>query len=134
MEQQQILYNFPSIAITAILFVLIIMCNEIGFRIGRYVQNRTDDEIKTLTGAIQASVLGLLALLLGFTFSMSMQRYDNRSQALISEANAIGTAVRFGSSTDKPTGPTPNGNYATGITSPGCPAIILSSSMSTTWM
>ena len=93
MEQQQILYNFPSIAITAILFVLIIMCNEIGFRIGRYVQNRTDDEIKTLTGAIQASVLGLLALLLGFTFSMSMQRYDNRSQALISEANAIGTAM-----------------------------------------
>jgi len=37
--------------------------------------------------------LGLLALLLGFTFSMSMQRYDDRSQAVIEEANAIGTAV-----------------------------------------
>ncbi len=93
MEQQQLLFNFSSIAITATLFVLIILFNEIGFRIGRFVQRSTDAEIKTLTGAIQASVLGLLALLLGFSFSMSMQRYDNRSLALISEANAIGTVT-----------------------------------------
>ena len=93
MEEQQFLFDFSSIAITATLFVCIILFNEIGFHIGRFVQGRTDTEIKTLTGAIQASILGLLALLLSFTFSMSMQRYDNRSQALISEANAIGTAI-----------------------------------------
>jgi len=93
MEQQPLLYNFSSIAITATLFILIVIFNEIGFHIGRFIQDRTDTEIKTLTGAIQASILGLLALLLGFTFSMSMQRYDNRSQALISEANAIGTSI-----------------------------------------
>lgn len=46
-----------------------------------------------LTGSIQASILGLLALLLGFTFSMAMQRFDNRNMALIDEANAIGTAI-----------------------------------------
>ncbi len=86
------LYDFSSIAIVTVLFILIIIANESGFRIGRFVQNRTDEEIKTLTGAIQASTLGLLALLLGFTFSMSMQRYDNRTEALIMEANAIGTA------------------------------------------
>ena len=93
MGQQVIFYDFSSVAITATLFILIIISNEIGFRIGRFVQYRTDDEVKTLTGAIQASILGLLALLLGFTFSMSMQRYDNRSEALISEANAIGTVI-----------------------------------------
>ncbi|MDR4504508.1 MAG: hypothetical protein MRK01_06915 [Candidatus Scalindua sp.] len=93
MAQQQLLYNFSSIVITATLFVLIILFNEIGFHIGRFIQHRTDTEIKTLTGAIQASILGLLALLLSFTFSMSMQRYDNRSQALISEANSIQTAM-----------------------------------------
>ncbi len=91
--EQQLLYDYSSIAITLVLFVLIVAFNEIGFQIGRFIQNRTDTEIKTLTGAIQASILGLLALLLGFTFSMSMQRYDNRSQALIEEANAIGTVV-----------------------------------------
>jgi hypothetical protein len=93
MYQQELLYGYNSFAITAVLFVLIILFNEFGFRLGRYVQNRTDDEVKELTGSVQASILGLLALLLGFTFSMAMQRYDDRNQALIEEANAIGTTV-----------------------------------------
>ncbi len=79
--------------IVVVLFISIVLLNEVGFRIGRFVQSRTDSEVKSLTGSIQASILGLLALLLGFTFSMSMQRYDNRSMALIDEANAIGTAI-----------------------------------------
>ena len=93
MDQQEILYGFSSVVIAATLFITIIVFNEIGFRVGRFVQLRTDNEVKVLTGSIQASILGLLALLLGFTFSMSMQRFDNRSLALIDEANAIGTAV-----------------------------------------
>lgn len=93
MDQQQLLYGYDSIVITVILFILIMIVNEFGFRIGRFVQASTDAEIKSLTGSIQASILGLLALLLGFTFSMSMQRYDSRSLALISEANSIGTVL-----------------------------------------
>lgn len=93
MNQPEFLYDFSSVAIAVTLFATIIVFNEIGFRIGRFVQASTDSEVKTLTGSIQASILGLLALLLGFTFSMSMQRYDNRSLALIDEANAIGTAI-----------------------------------------
>ena len=91
MNQTELLYGYNSLLITAMLFIAILIFNEFGFRIGRYVQVSTDDEIKSLTGSIQASILGLLALLLGFTFSMSMQRFDNRSLAAISEANAIGT-------------------------------------------
>lgn len=93
MNQTEFLYGYSSVAIALTLFFVIILFNEIGFRLGSFVQSRTDSEAKSLTGSIQASILGLLALLLGFTFSMSMQRYDNRSQALIEEANAIGTAV-----------------------------------------
>lgn len=93
MTQPEILYPFSSVAIVATLFGLIVLFNELGFRLGRFVQVHTTSEIKTLTGSIQASVLGLLALLLGFTFSMAMQRYDGRSMALIDEANALGTAV-----------------------------------------
>ncbi len=93
MNQQEILYGYSSVVIVAILFIAIVVLNEVGFRVGRFVQSRTDSEVKSLTGSIQASILGLLALLLGFTFSMSMQRYDNRSMALIDEANAIGTAI-----------------------------------------
>lgn len=37
------------------------------------------------------AVLGLLALLLGFSFSMVMDRYDTRRILVIEEANALGT-------------------------------------------
>lgn len=93
MNQADLLYAYPSITIAVVLFVAIVAMNEIAYRLGEFVQSRTDDEVKSLTGAIQGSILGLLALLLGFTFSMSMDRYNNRSMALIDEANAIGTAV-----------------------------------------
>ncbi|QPG06661.1 DUF4239 domain-containing protein [Salinimonas marina] len=86
-----LLYSFSSLLIVAVLFSAIVLTNEVGFRLGRFVQRHTDEEVKSYTGSIQASILGLLALLLGFTFSMAMQRFDQRSMALIDEANAIGT-------------------------------------------
>lgn len=92
MNQLAFLYDTSSITITIVLFLLILLLDELGFRLGRYVQDQTDTEIKALTGAVQAAILALLGLLLGFTFSMSMQRHDNRSHALVDEVNAIGTA------------------------------------------
>ena len=93
MDQTEFLYPHSSPLIAGLLFLVIVLCNEAGYHIGRFVQEHTDSEIKALTGSIQASILGLLALLLGFTFSMAMQRYDSRSMALIDEANALGTAL-----------------------------------------
>jgi hypothetical protein len=42
-------------------------------------------------GFTLTSVLGLLALLVSFTFSMSLSRYDTRRELVVAEANAIGT-------------------------------------------
>ncbi len=42
--------------------------------------------------AAQGAVLGLLALLLGFTFSLALSHFDARTAAVVDEANAIGTA------------------------------------------
>lgn len=93
MSDNELLYGYNSLIIAGVLFIAMSLCHELGFRIGRLVQSRSNNEVKALTGAIQASILGLLALLLSFTFNMSMQRYDNRNMALIEEANAIGTAL-----------------------------------------
>ena len=38
-----------------------------------------------------ASILGLVALVLGFTFSLAASRFDARRHAVLEEANAIGT-------------------------------------------
>lgn len=63
---------------------------EIGFRNGRRKQASATEAI-TQANAVLASMLGLLALLLAFTFSAALQRYDHRSQTVVAEANAIGT-------------------------------------------
>ena len=44
-------------------------------------------------GPVEGSLLGLLAFLLAFTFSMSASRYDARRHVLVEEANDIGTAI-----------------------------------------
>lgn len=87
------MYNQNSIIIVVLLLASILIAYEICFRIGRYYQKRTDHEVKSQTNSIQAGILGLLALLLGFTFNMALQRFDSRSYAVISEANNIGTAI-----------------------------------------
>lgn len=93
MPPPEFLYNYNSVVITLVLFFCIVLMNELGFRLGYRKHTQADDESKSLTSSVQGSILGLLALLLGFTFSMSMQRYDNRCQALIAETNAIGTLL-----------------------------------------
>lgn len=87
------MYNHSSILIAVILLASILLGYEICFRIGKLFQQKTDHEVKAQTNAIQAGILGLLALLLGFTFNMALQRFDNRSYAVIKEANTIGTAL-----------------------------------------
>ncbi len=42
-------------------------------------------------GVIQGGALTLLGLLIGFTFSMAMNRYEQRKNYEEAEANAIGT-------------------------------------------
>jgi hypothetical protein len=42
-------------------------------------------------GLVVSSVMGLLALLIGFTFSLALDRFDARRVAVVEEANAIGT-------------------------------------------
>ena len=43
-------------------------------------------------GYVVSAVLGLLALLMGFTFSLAVDRFDARRVLVLQEANAIGTA------------------------------------------
>lgn len=72
---------------------LLLLATEGGFRLGRRTKARTPEAAKSQVSSIQAAVLGLLALLLGFTFSMTLSRYDTRRELVLKEANAIGTAI-----------------------------------------
>ena len=48
-------------------------------------------DLSTLAGA----ALGLLALLIAFSFSMALSRYETRRGLVLEEANAIGSTANF---------------------------------------
>lgn len=87
------MYDHNSVLIAGLLLAALIIAAEIGTRLGQKYRDATNDSTKSHISGIQGSILGVLALLLGFTFSLSLQRYDTRSEAVINEANAIGTAM-----------------------------------------
>jgi hypothetical protein len=64
---------------------------EVGFRIGRRSHDPRDGAMVEHVNTLQTAVLGLLALLLSFTFAMAIERYDTRKVLVLEEANSIGT-------------------------------------------
>ena len=77
---------------TIVLFVAMLLCLELGRRIGRHRAGRDPEGWQAGTGVIEGAVFGLLGLMLGFTFSAAIGRVDMRRQQIVAEANAIGTA------------------------------------------
>jgi uncharacterized membrane protein YoaK (UPF0700 family) len=77
--------------IAVLLCVSMVLAIESGFRIGRRRKAKVSDAARNHVTNLQSSILGILALLLGFTFSLALQRFDGRSEAVVHEANAIGT-------------------------------------------
>lgn len=67
-----------------------LIAGEIGHQLGR-VRQRAEHEREPTVGGIVAAELGLLAFLLAFTFSLAASRFEARREALLEEANAIGT-------------------------------------------
>lgn len=63
---------------------------EVGYRSGQWRRAMHGEKDQPVS-AIVASTLGLVALVLGFTFSLAASRFDARRQVVLEEANAIGT-------------------------------------------
>jgi len=80
-------YQLPTIFLVGLIAIL--GACEIGRLLGIRATGRGGDDVSTLEGA----VLGLLALMIGFTFAMALTRFEARRDAVLNEANAIGTTA-----------------------------------------
>ncbi|WP_395398085.1 hypothetical protein WBP07_26520 [Novosphingobium sp. BL-8A] len=98
MDAPSTLFTIPIIPLGIALLLLVTLLTWVGMRIGRHLEARrastpgndaSDDDVN---GAIVPAVLGLLALLLGFTFALAVDRFETRRGLVLEEANAIGTA------------------------------------------
>src|SRR5580765_2907353 len=77
------------------LLVFVAMCVAavlgVAIRLKRDKQMNRAGEFDTQEGYVVSTVLGLLALLLAFTFSLAVDRFDARRALVLEDAKAIGT-------------------------------------------
>jgi hypothetical protein len=76
--------------LTALFLVgLVLVCIEFGRRIRA---RRADQKASSGLSVIDGAVFGLMGLLLAFSFSGGVSRFDTRRELIVQETNAIGTA------------------------------------------
>lgn len=73
------------------LTLLFLGAETAGEEVGAKVARETEPSARGYVTGTAGAVLGLLALLLGFSFSMAVGRFELRRSLVVSEANAIGT-------------------------------------------
>jgi hypothetical protein len=101
MNQNEFFYPINAVGTACWLFVLMMLATEVGIRFGSGTRARRREEETSYIDFIQGGVLGLLSLLLGFTYALAADRHDARTELQVREANALGTAyLRAGLVTD----------------------------------
>src|SRR5713226_9676237 len=91
MLSHNFLYEQNVALIALALFTLLLVASEIGFLRGRAVGSDLTEASKSQLSSLQGAMMGLLALLLGFSFALAESRFETRRHLVVEESNAIGT-------------------------------------------
>ena len=83
------LYDQSALWIVAVLLAAMLLAFELAYQIARRWHSATHDAGREGFVAIKVSLLGLLALLLAFTFGMAVDRYAERQRLVMDEANML---------------------------------------------
>jgi hypothetical protein len=65
---------------------------ETGYRVGKRRLKKYPESKTEGSGAVESSIFAILGLILAFTFTGTLSRYEHRVKLVLQEANAIGTA------------------------------------------
>ena len=99
------LYGTREVIIQCAFLALMLAAIEVGFRIGRKFEAGAPAAVRSQIATVEAAILGVLALLLGFTMSMAVSRFELRKQLVLDEANAIQTSYLRAQLLPAPDGP-----------------------------
>jgi FtsH-binding integral membrane protein len=73
-------------------FFLIVLFSFLGYRYKKYrLKKHPEEELQTVR--IQGAALGILSLLMGFTFSVAMTKFETQRRVISQEAAYITTAI-----------------------------------------
>nr|NLI50962.1 hypothetical protein [Propionibacterium sp.] len=91
MESFSFVFGVAAWVVGLALFVACFAASEVAYRLGRR-GSATVGSRKEHYVSVQAMMAALLGLLLAFTVSMAVSRFESRKAAVVDESNAIGTA------------------------------------------
>lgn len=83
-------FGMPEWFVGLLFLALMVVACEAGYRLG--LRSNAAEKTRAMVPTVTGSILALLGLLLGFSMSMSVSRYDTRRRLVVEEANAIETA------------------------------------------
>jgi len=87
------IFSFFAVAIAAAFFASSLILLNYGRHLGlRYLQQKNDSANMAGLATVESAVFALIGLLLAFTISGALQRFDERRQLVLQEANAASTA------------------------------------------
>jgi hypothetical protein len=84
--------SFPIIIIFVVIVLFLLLSNEIGYRIGERARERYDKDTVVSQGPLVGGLLGMLAFVLAFTFSIAATLNEKRRLNVLQEANVVSTA------------------------------------------
>lgn len=87
----QVLDSISIGALFLLIAIVLLVCYEVGFRLGRWWQDRMPGEQEGPTDMLVGSLLALMAFMLAIAMGMAADRFDTRRNLVLAEANAIGT-------------------------------------------
>jgi hypothetical protein len=88
-----VLDTFPIWAVYVGLVIAMLLGAEVGFRVGIWMQDRSDNPGEgKMTGAVVGGMLGLMAFMMAFTIGIVITQQGDRKAMVVEEANAIETA------------------------------------------
>ena len=86
------IFSLFAAAIAAAFFVGSLVLLHVGRRLGlRYLQSRGQEGLAGLS-TVEGAIFALIGLLVAFTVSGALARFDERRQLVVQEANAVSTA------------------------------------------
>ena len=88
-----LLNDIPVYILASLVFILILLFHWLVQRLKFFLSRKVPDLHEKGSGLTIASILGVLSILMGFTFSITLSKFENRRELIVQEANDIGTAI-----------------------------------------
>jgi hypothetical protein len=85
-----VFFRLSSVELALVLFAVVFGTTGLGLALGHYLRERSE-HLREPLGVLQAALLGLVGLVLAFGLALAVGRYESRRDAVVNDANAIGT-------------------------------------------